>query len=190
MKRRVHLMSLLAGLALIAGLYGSLLVATPRTVEAQDARKPPETVSFTTKLGTVAFNHANHVTKNYNVEGTGPIACVECHHTEQPAAEAAKHPPLKTAWPADRSVALTADALKDAKTPDVVGCRNCHAATGAKPKIWPETPTIKAENSTAMITLTNQQAFHRMCAGCHDQVAKTRQAAAPTTQKCMVCHKK
>ncbi len=190
MKRRVQLISLFASLALTLGLYVSLFVTAPRTVEAQEGRKPPETVSFTTKLGTVTFNHANHITKNYNVEGAGPIACVECHHTEQPAAEAAKRPPLKTVWPADRSVTLTAEALKDAKTPDVVGCRNCHAATGAKPKVLPETPTIKAENSTATITLTNQQAFHRMCAGCHDQVAKTRQAAAPTTQKCMVCHKK
>jgi cytochrome c553 len=181
-------MSLLAGLALVAGLLVSLFVTTP--VEAQDARKPPETVSFAAKLGTVTFNHANHITKNYNIGGTGPIACVECHHVEQPAAEVAKHPPLKTAWPADRTATLTAETLKDEKTPAVVGCRSCHAAAGEKPKVLPELPTIKAENSTAIITLTNKEAFHRMCAGCHDQVVKTRQAAAPTSQKCMVCHKK
>lgn len=189
MNRRVQLISLLAGLALIVGLYVSLFVTSPHTVEAQDARKPPETISFTTKLGAVAFNHANHATKNYNLEGTGPIACVACHHTEQPAAEVAKHPLLKTAWPADRTVTLTAEALKDAKTPDVVACRNCHAATGAKPKVLPEIPTVTPEGGAA-ITLNNQQAFHRMCAGCHDQAAKARQATAPTTKSCMACHKK
>ena len=158
MKRNVQLMSLLAGLALSAGLFVSLLATTP--VAAQDARKPPETVSFTTKLGTVTFNHSNHVTKNYNLAGNAPIACDQCHHT-----------------------------LKGAKTPDVVGCRNCHAAAGETPKNLPETPTIKPEGGAA-VTLTNKEAFHRLCAGCHDQAAKTRQAAAPTAQKCMVCHKK
>lgn len=187
MKRKVQLMSLLAALALAAGLYVSLFATT--AVEAQDARKPPETVSFTTKLGTVTFNHANHTTKNYNLAGTGPIACVECHHTEQPAAEVAKRPPLKTAWPADRTTALTAETLKDEKTPAVVGCRNCHAAAGEKPKLLPETPTLKPEGGAA-VTLTNKEAFHRLCAGCHDQAAKARQAAAPTAQKCMACHKK
>jgi hypothetical protein len=184
MKRRLHLLPLVAGLALAAGLAASLMGAAPPTVEAQDARKPPETVTFTTKLGTVTFNHANHTTKNYNLEGTGPIACVACHHVEQPAAEAATHPSFKTVWPADRTVTLTADALKDAKTPDVVGCRNCHAAAGTKPKLLPETPTVNN------VTLTNQEAFHRLCAGCHNQAAKTRQAAAPARQKCMICHKK
>jgi hypothetical protein len=187
MKRKVQLMSLVAALALAAGLYVSLFGTT--AVEAQDARKPPETVSFTTKLGTVTFNHANHTTKNYNLAGTGPIACVECHHTEQPAAEVAKHPPLKTAWPDDRTVTLTAETLTDGKTPAVVGCRNCHAAAGEKPKVLPETPTIKPEGGAA-VTLTNKEAFHRQCAGCHDQAAKARQAAAPTAQKCMACHKK
>src|ERR1051326_1328587 len=90
MKRRVPWISLLAGLVLTFGLYVSLFAVTPYPVEAQDTRKPPETVSFTTKLGVVTFNHANHISKNYNVEGAGPIACVECHHTEQPAADAAK----------------------------------------------------------------------------------------------------
>jgi hypothetical protein len=42
----------------------------------------------------------------------------------------------------------------------------------------------------AAVTLTNKEAFHRQCAGCHDQAAKARQAAAPTAQKCMACHKK
>ena len=54
------------------------------------------------KLGVVKFSHLDHVTKNRSIEG-GKIECIECHHTAQPAAEAAKHPPLKTVWPADRT---------------------------------------------------------------------------------------
>ncbi|HYY97768.1 MAG TPA: cytochrome c3 family protein, partial [Pyrinomonadaceae bacterium] len=78
----------------------------------------------------VTFSHVNHATKNYSVDGAHTIACVECHHTDQPAAEAAKHPPLKTANPADRTVTLTAETVKDAKTPEVATCRSCHAQDG------------------------------------------------------------
>ena len=61
------------------------------------------------KLGQVTFSHVKHNGGTYSIDGTGPIGCVECHHTAQPAAELAKHPPLKTAWPADRTTTLTAD---------------------------------------------------------------------------------
>ncbi|MCA1593988.1 MAG: hypothetical protein LC754_15315 [Acidobacteria bacterium] len=49
---------------------------------ATDAKKPADAPAVT-------FNHANHSTKNYSIDGTKPIACIECHHTDQPAAEAA-----------------------------------------------------------------------------------------------------
>src|SRR5215468_7108076 len=55
------------------------------------------------KLGAVTFKHKEHNSSNRNIDGTTPIACVECHHTAQPASELAKHPPLKTSWPADRT---------------------------------------------------------------------------------------
>src|SRR5690242_6117217 len=126
MKRNMQLMSLLAAFALVAGLFVTLFATA--AAEAQDARKPPEPVSFTTKLGTAPFGDASRAAKNYTRAGGGRIACVECHHAERPPAEVAKHPPLNTAWPADRTTALTADTLKDEKTPAVVGCRNCHAA--------------------------------------------------------------
>lgn len=163
------------------------------TSDDAGSKKLPETIQLAkaSKLGTVTFSHANHTTKNRNIEGTAPIACIECHHTAQPASEVAKHPPLKTAWPADRTTTLTLEDLKDPKTPNVIGCRNCHARTGETPKVFPAIPTIKSENSTAMITLNNQQAFHRECAGCHDQVMKTREGInAPTSIKCAGCHKK
>lgn len=160
---------------------------------AQDTKKPQDTYTLApeAKLGPVAFSHVNHTTKNRNLEGTGPSACIECHHTAQPAAEAAKHPPLKTVWPADRTATLTAELL--AKDPSAVGavCRDCHARADAKPKLLPENPQIKFEVGTELVTLTNQQAYHRNCAGCHDEIVKTRKdVTPPTSKKCMVCHKR
>lgn len=170
----------------------SIQNTTSAQEKPSDGRTPPDVVKLATdaKLGGVAFSHTNHTTKNYNIAGTGPITCIECHHTAQPATEVAKHPPLKTAWPADRTTTLTAEELKDPKSPAVVGCRGCHARADATPKILPATPVIKDEGSTAMITVTNQQAFHRNCAGCHEQAAKERDVKAPKRLQCTVCHKK
>ncbi len=138
----------------------------------------------------VPFNHENHSTKNYNVGGTAPIACVECHHTDQPAAEAAKHPPLKTAHPADRTTTLTADLLaKDPKAPDVLSCRSCHEQEGSKPKVLSENPSLTYEGETDPTVLTNEEAYHRNCNVCHDQAAEQRKVPnAPTTKECAKCH--
>lgn len=160
---------------------------------AQDPKKPQDTYTLApeSKLGRVPFSHINHTSKNRNTEGTGPSECIECHHTAQPAAEAAKHPPLKTAWPADRTTTLTAELL--ATDPNAVGalCRDCHARADAKPKLLPENPQIKLEVGTDLISLTNQQAYHRNCAGCHDQIVKTRSDVnPPTSKKCTACHKR
>jgi hypothetical protein len=178
---------------LVSGFYFLDVGTGASMAQSPDERKMPDVLRLAegSKLGAVTFSHTNHVTKNRNVEGTGPMACTECHHTEQPASEVSKHPPLKTAWPADRTQTLTADLLKEANAPGVISCRDCHARTGEKPKIWPEIPQIKSESGTAIITLNNQQAFHRNCAGCHDEVVKTRTGVnAPTSQKCVSCHKK
>ncbi len=52
-------------------------------------------------------------------------------------------------------------------------------------------PGIKHESSSATLTLTNQLAFHRNCASCHDEVVKQRpDAKAPRTQQRTGCHKK
>lgn len=161
---------------------------------AQEGRKPKDEVILGpyAKLGGVKFSHVDHATKNRSVDGTKPIDCVECHHTAQPASEAAKHPPHKTAWPADRTTTLTADLLeKDPAAPPVNICTDCHARTGTKPKLLPEIPKIKIEGVADPVTLDNQQAFHRNCGGCHDEVAKTgRTSTAPTSKKCVACHKK
>ena len=144
------------------------------------------------KLGQITFNHVKHNGGTYSIDGTGPIACIECHHTAQSAAEVAKHPPLKTSWPADRTTTLTADLFKkDPAAAGVAACRSCHARAGETPKLLPAIPEIKHESSTAMISLTNQQAFHRNCAGCHTEVKKANPAMkGPTTTQCVLCHKK
>ena len=74
-------------------------------VNAQDEVKMPEVVVLgkDAKLGQVTFSHAKHNGGTYSIDGTGPIACIECHHAAQPASELVKHPPLRTAWPTDRT---------------------------------------------------------------------------------------
>jgi cytochrome c553 len=138
-------------------------------------------------IGKVTFNHANHALKEQG--GVAAPKCVTCHHAEQPLAEATKDPLHKTVYPADRTVTLTAETLKDAATPKVTACRDCHARKDETPKLLKEIPQIKeGEKVTVM---TNQNAFHRNCASCHDQMVKANPALkAPKTMQCMVCHKK
>lgn len=193
MKRTTALATLLIGAGLLTGSYASTFFSGAPSA-AQEARKLPDVMKLApdSKLGPVSFSHTNHTTKNYSLDGTGPIACIECHHTAQPASEVAKRPPLKTAWPSDRTTTLTAELIeKDPKAAEVIACRSCHAKQGEKPSLLPEIPKIKHEGSAAIITLTNQQALHRTCGGCHDDAIKLRQnIKAPPTQKCMSCHKK
>lgn len=137
----------------------------------------------------LTFSHLNHSTKNYSVDGKSPIACIECHHTDQPAAEAAKHPPLKTADPADRTTTLTAETIKDAKTPPVRGCRDCHAQEGDKPKFGDAIPEVTYEGDTDPTVLTNEEAFHHNCNTCHEAATQARKLTnAPTGNECLKCH--
>lgn len=176
---------------------GMLVLSSPSSwsnVSAQEGRKPKDeyVLGPYAKLGGVKFSHVDHITKNRSVDGTKPIACVECHHTAQPASEVVKHPPHKTAWPADRTTTLTADLMeKDPSAPPVTACTDCHARAGTKPKLLPEIPKLTVEGTAEPITLDNQQALHRNCTSCHDEVAKTgRASTGPTSKKCMACHKK
>jgi hypothetical protein len=175
-----------------------LLSSTSRItydVSAQDAKKPPETIILAreAKLGQVTFHHLDHITKNRSADGTKPIECVECHHTAQPAAEAVKHPPHKTVWPADRTTTLTTELLAKDSTVVVNLCTDCHARAETKPKLLPEIPQLKFEGAAEPTILTNQQAFHHNCGGCHDAVVKARPDLTPpppTSKKCVACHKK
>ena len=189
MKILVALLSIVVcGMIVFSGSNAEL------SVSAQEGRKPKDEYILGpyAKLGGVKFSHTDHITKNRSIDGTKPIACVDCHHTAQPASEVVKHPLHKTAWPADRTTTLTAELLeKDPTAPPVNACTECHARTGTKPKLLPELPKIKVEGVAEPITLDNQQAFHRNCNSCHDEVAKTgRATTGPTAKKCVACHKK
>lgn len=188
-----------AVLVLLASVFSVVfithdLASRRASAQAQDVKKIPEVIILAkdNKLGSVSFNHVLHNGGKYSIDGTGPIACIECHHAAQPASEAAKHPPLKTAWPADRATTLTAELFtKDPAAAGVAACRDCHAKAGQTPKLIAAIPEIKHESSTAIITLTNQQAFHRNCSGCHTEVKKERPAAkGPTATQCTACHKR
>lgn len=167
----------------------------PTASSSVQGKKPPETMvlSKEAKLGAVAFNHSKHITENRSPDGTTPIACVECHHTAQPAAEAAKHPPHKTVWPADRTTTLTAELLEKDPSVTIALCTDCHARAGEKPKLVPAIPSLKLTGAAEATVLNNQQAFHINCGVCHDEAVKARPTldpAPPTSKKCTACHKK
>lgn len=176
-------------------LLSGTATLTPATL-AQDGKKPPEVITLGTdaKLGAIKFNHLDHITKNRSPDGTKQLACVECHHTAQPLAEALKHPPHKTVWPADRTATLTVDLFeKDPNAPIVNACRDCHAKADTKPKLLPAIPQVKFEGSEEPTVMTNQQAFHKSCGACHDEAVKARPDLTPpppTSKKCVACHKK
>src|SRR5256885_16873061 len=81
---------------------------------AAQGQKIPDVIVLAkeSKLGQVTFNHLKHITEKRSPDGNSRLACVDCHHTAQPAAEAVKHPPHKTAFPADRTTTLTAELLE------------------------------------------------------------------------------
>ena len=186
----------LAGFLCVLGCNSEALRSGAAALAAQGGQAPKDEYKLSTdskkdkaKSISVPFSHVNHATKNYSIDGTKPIGCVECHHTDQPAAEAAKHPPLKSAHPADRTVTLTAETAKDPKTPKVESCRACHAQEGDKPKIGAAIPEVTYEGDTDPTVLDNEQAYHRNCNGCHDQATELRKIkTAPTNNECIKCH--
>src|SRR5436190_22305610 len=110
-------------LIIFAGLICSVALVFNGPNVTRDAfaqeKKIPDVIVLAkeAKLGQVTFNHLKHISEKRSPDGNSQLACVDCHHTAQPAAEAAKHPPHKTAFPADRTSTLTAALLeKDAAT--------------------------------------------------------------------------
>ena len=187
-----HKLMVTAILVFCLGLV--LRLETTSNSQTSDGRTPPDVIKLASdaKLGAVTFNHKDHATKDRSADLKSPVECVHCHHTAQPAAEAAKHPPHKTVWPADRTATLTADLFtKDPNAPAVDKCTDCHAKAGTKPKLLPEIPSLKFEGASEATVLNNQQAFHRACGDCHDAVAKIKaDSTGPTSKKCTTCHKK
>ena len=85
--RKFHENNEVALLSIVA--CGIIVFSGSNTVSnasAQEGRKPKDEMILGpyAKLGGVKFSHLDHITKNRSVDGTKPIACVECHHTAQP----------------------------------------------------------------------------------------------------------
>jgi hypothetical protein len=142
--------------------------------------------------GEVPFNHDTHSFNKYSPDGKTNIGCAECHHTDQP--KSALTPPLVTS---ERTVTLTAEALKKADAAPVKSCRTCHFQESNIPdgKEMPTIATKDAKGKDEMRELSNEVAYHNNCNTCHDAAAKIRpelkkKPGFATTNDCMICHKK
>ena len=186
----------LASFLCVSACSSSSLSSGSASLTAQGGQAPKDEYKLSTdakkdkaKAISAPFSHVNHATKNYSPDGTRVIGCVECHHTDQPAAEAAKMPPYKSAYPADRTVTLTAANATDPKTPKVVTCRSCHEQAGAKPKLMEAIPSVTYEGETDPVSLDNEIAYHNNCNGCHDKAVELRKdLKIPTGRECIKCH--
>ena len=174
-------------------VIGSNLSGSRASAQQADDPKMPDvaTLAKDAKLGAVTFNHTKHNNGEYKIKGAA-IGCTTCHHTARAAADAAKTPTETTVWPKDRTTNLTAELFtKDAKAAGVAKCGLCHARTDEKPKLMDAIPEFKKEGSATAVKMTNMQAFHVNCAGCHSEVKKTvTDSKAPIQTQCMLCHKK
>jgi hypothetical protein len=140
--------------------------------------------------GEVAFDHDSHAFKMYMPDGKSAIACVECHHTDQP--KSALKPPLSTSG---RDVVLTLASWQASSQP-VKECRSCHFQTGSVPEgVTLPTATYDERGKKVTKDLTNELAFHINCNTCHDAAAKLRpeikgHPGFSTSTDCMTCHLK
>lgn len=187
MRKLLILFVALGCLAVIVVGTGSAFTAQ-QEIPKESKTQPKEVVldkdSQSDKYGEVPFNHENHSTKTYTIDGKSVIACVECHHTDQPAS--ALQPPLKTS---ERPVPLTAKLLEAADAKAVKTCRACHLQAGDDSATI---PSVTYAGKTTPTKLTNEVAYHMNCNICHDKSI----AARPTlkgkiagSNDCLPCHK-
>jgi len=189
MKPLIVLVLSLSCIAVVIAGNSSLFANASATLQEKESKtQPKETVlakdSQSDKYGEVAFNHENHSTKKYSVDGQSVLACVECHHTDQPAA--GLKPPLKTS---ERNVILTAAVLQAADAKAVKTCRACHLQAGDD---GAPIPTVQYAYKPAATKLTNEVAYHINCNVCHDKAIAARPALkgkAPGSNDCVPCHK-
>jgi hypothetical protein len=187
MRKLLILTLALACLAAIVVVNGSAF-SRQQEIPKESKTQPKQVVldkdSQSDKYGEVQFNHENHATKSYSVDGKSVLACVECHHTDQPAS--ALQPPLKTS---ERPVALTAAVLEAADAKPVKGCRACHLQAGDDSATI---PSVTYPGKTAPTKLTNEVAYHMNCNICHDKAIAARPALkgkVPGSNDCLSCHK-
>ena len=155
----------------------------PKESKEQPTKVKLATDSVDDKWGEVAFDHANHTTKNYSIDGKSLINCVECHHTDQPKANL--KPPLVTS---ERNIVLTADVLKDAAAAPVKTCRACHLQAGDESK---PLPVITKDGK--QLKMDNENAYHINCFECHDAAIKARpdlatKISGSDPKGCVKCH--
>jgi len=188
MRKLLLLIGLLACLAVVVAGSRAGSTTTPQDVPKESKTQPKEVVlakdSQSDKYGEVAFNHENHATKTYSVDGKSVLNCVECHHTDQPAA--ALVAPLKTS---ERDVALTAKLLEAADAKPVKGCRSCHLQAGDDSGTI---PSVTYAGKTTPTKLTNEVAYHTNCNICHDKAITARptlKGKVPGSNDCLPCHK-
>jgi len=176
-------MKILLILLLSLGFVGVVVVQ-----EKESKTQPKEVVlgkdSQSDKYGEVAFNHENHSIKKYSPDGQSVLTCVECHHTDQPAASL--KPPLKTS---ERAVVLTTEALAAADAKGVKKCRACHLQAGDDSAPM---PAVQYPDKPAPTKLNNEVAYHLNCNVCHDKAIAARPALKgklPGSNDCVPCHK-
>ncbi len=180
---------------LVLALCCVTLIVTPNVglttaaIQAKESKtQPKETIlgkdSQSDKYGEAPFNHENHSVKKYSIDGAAVIACVECHHTDQPPANLKA--PLKTSG---REVVLTTASLEVADAKPVKSCRACHLQTGDDSAPM---PIIQYPDKPAPTKLNNEVAYHLNCNVCHDKAIAARPALKgkiPGTNDCLICHK-
>ena len=156
--------------------------------EKESKTQPKEVVlskdSQSDKYGEVPFNHENHSSKKYSPDGQTVLTCVECHHTDQPAANLKA--PLKTS---ERAVVLTTEALAAADAKPVKSCRVCHLQAGDDSATL---PAVQYPDKPAPTKLTNEVAYHLNCNLCHDKAIAARptlKGKVPGSNDCVPCHK-
>lgn len=174
-------------LAVIVVANNSAFTAS-QDIPKESKTQPKEVVldkdSQSDKYGEVPFNHENHSNKPYSPDGKSVLTCVECHHTDQPAA--GLKAPLKLG---ERDVALTAAALAAADAKPVKSCRSCHLQAGDDSA---PLPTIAYPDKPAPTKLNNEVAYHLNCNVCHDKAIAARPALKGKisgSADCLVCHK-
>jgi cytochrome c553 len=188
MRRLLIVIAALACLAVIV-VAGSNSAQNGTRDIPKESKEQPKTVTLgkdsqSDKYGEVAFNHENHTTKNYSVDGKSVLSCIECHHTDQPAS--ALQPPLKTS---ERDKPLTAALLAAADSKPVKMCRACHLQAGDDSA---PLPAVTYAGKTTPTKLTNEVAYHTNCNICHDKAIAARPALKgkiPGTNDCLACHK-
>jgi class III cytochrome C family protein len=187
MRKLLIVIALLGCVAVI--VVGSNSASTTGQDIPKESKTQPKEVTLgkdsqSDKYGEAPFNHENHSTKNYNIDGKGVIPCVECHHTDQPASDLKA--PLKTS---ERTAALTAALLATADAKPVKSCRACHLQAGDDSA---PLPAVTYEGKTTPTKLTNEVAYHMNCNVCHDKAIAARPALKgkiPASADCLICHK-